>query len=80
MCLTSCGVVANVLISLFCSSEEGEVFSWGSGDGGKLGQGHLRDRSTPLRIAELKDVKVSKIACHEFHSAAISSKSKVKGL
>ena len=50
------------------------MFSWGSGDGGKLGQGHLRDRSTPLRIAELKDKKVTKVACHELHSAALCGK------
>lgn len=58
----------------FCFSEQGEVFSWGSGVGGKLGQGHLRDRSTPLRVAELKDKKVSKVACHELHSAAVCGK------
>jgi len=59
---------------LFCSSGEGEVFSWGSGLGGKLGQGHLRDRSSPLRVAALKDKKVTSIACHEFHSAAVCGK------
>lgn len=58
-------------IDIFYSSEEGEVFSWGSGYGGKLGQGHLRDRATPLRVAALKDMKVTNIACHEFHSAAV---------
>ena len=47
------------------------MFSWGSGYGGKLGQGHLRDRTTPLRVAALKDMKVTGIACHEFHSAAV---------
>lgn len=47
------------------------MYSWGSGYGGKLGQGHLRDRATPLRVATLKDMKVTKIACHEFHSAAV---------
>lgn len=47
------------------------MYSWGSGYGGKLGQGHLRDRATPLRVAALKDMKVTKIACHEFHSAAV---------
>lgn len=50
------------------------MFSWGSGYGGKLGQGHLRDRATPLRVAALKDLKVTKIACNEFHSAAVCGK------
>lgn len=62
----ACGVKHTISVT-----KEGEVFSWGSGDGGKLGQGHLRDRSTPLRIAELKDKKVTKVACHELHSAAL---------
>ena len=53
---------------------EGEVFSWGLGYGGKLGQGHLRDRSTPLRVAALKDMKITTIACHEFHTAAVCGK------
>ena len=51
------------------------MFSWGSGFGGKLGQGHLRDRSMPLRVAALKDRKITNIACHEFHSAAVCGKS-----
>lgn len=62
----ACGVTHTIAVS-----KQGEVFSWGSGVGGKLGQGHLRDRSTPLRVAELKDKKVSKVACHELHSAAV---------
>ena len=63
-----------LFVCLFVFSEEGEVFSWGSGYGGKLGQGHLRDRSTPLRVAALKDMKVTKLACHEFHTAAVCGK------
>ncbi|XP_031563851.1 ultraviolet-B receptor UVR8-like isoform X2 [Actinia tenebrosa] len=52
-------------------SKEGEVFSWGSGYGGRLGQGHLRDRFTPIRIAALKGKNVTEVSCNEFHSAAI---------
>ena len=70
-----CFLLFHLLASLpfhsLYSSEEGEVYSWGSGYGGKLGQGHLRDRATPLRVAALKDIKVTDIACHEFHSAAV---------
>lgn len=62
----ACGVTHTISLT-----SEGEVFSWGSGLGGKLGQGHLRDRSSPLRVAALKDKKVTSIACHEFHSAAV---------
>lgn len=56
------------------------MYSWGSGYGGKLGQGHLRDRATPLRVAALKDMKVTKIACHEFHSAAVCGNKLIKEL
>ena len=56
------------------------MYSWGSGYGGKLGQGHLRDRATPLRVAALKDMKVTKIACHEFHSAAVCGNKLIKDL
>lgn len=61
-----CGTTHTVVLT-----NEGEVFSWGSGYGGKLGQGHLRDRSTPLRVAALKEMKMTTIACHEFHTAAV---------
>ncbi|KAK2570042.1 PH [Acropora cervicornis] len=62
----ACGVNHTIAVT-----KEGEVFSWGSGEGGKLGQGHLRDRSTPIRVAELKDKKVIKVACHDYHSSAV---------
>ena len=73
VCLFDCFFNYLLAYPLICfySSEEGEVYSWGSGYGGKLGQGHLRDRATPLRVAALKDIKVTDIACHEFHSAAV---------
>ena len=63
-------------VVLFCVrlyAANGAVFSWGSGQYGRLGQGHLRDRYAPLMISEpLRGVKVTQIACHEFHSAVVS--------
>ncbi|XP_032222416.2 ultraviolet-B receptor UVR8 isoform X3 [Nematostella vectensis] len=52
-------------------SKDGEVFSWGSGYGGRLGQGHLRDRFTPIRICGLESLNLTQVACNEFHSAAV---------
>ena len=53
-------------------SANGAVFSWGSGQYGRLGQGHLRDRYAPLMISDpLREVKVTQVACNEFHSAAV---------
>ena len=57
------------MIRLF-PTEKGDLFSWGCGNGGRLGQGHLRDRFTPLHVDSLDDAVVF-VACHEFHSAAI---------
>lgn len=48
------------------------MFSWGSGRYGRLGQGHLRDRFSPLMIDRpLRGHDVIQVACHEFHSAAL---------
>ena len=63
-----------IYYSFFTISEDGSVFSWGSGYGGCLGQGHLRDRFTPLRIAALHGKDVMEIACNELHSVAVCSK------
>ncbi|KXJ19610.1 ultraviolet-B receptor UVR8 [Exaiptasia diaphana] len=52
-------------------SRDGDVFSWGNGHGGRLGQGHLRDRFTPLRIAFLHDKDVVEVACNDLHSAVV---------
>lgn len=53
-------------------SDKGEVFSWGSGQYGRLGQGHLRDRYSPLMISEpLRGKQVQLVACNEYHSAAV---------
>ena len=55
------------------SSAQGEVFSWGSGKYGRLGHGHMRDRFSPLMIgAPLRGLQVVQIACHEYHSAALT--------
>eukprot|EP00794_Sanderia_malayensis_P003524 gene3523-4025_t len=54
-------------------SSSGELFSWGSGRGGKLGFGNIQDRFTPLKVATLADKKITCIACNELHSAAINA-------
>eukprot|EP00117_Sycon_ciliatum_P037423 scpid39914/ scgid0031/ Probable E3 ubiquitin-protein ligase HERC4; HECT domain and RCC1-like domain-containing protein 4 len=55
--------------------EDGEIYSWGSGQYGRLGHGNLHDRFLPLRVAgDLSGVDIVHIACGEFHSAAVSDK------
>ena len=48
-----------------------EVFSWGSGDGGRLGLGDDRNRETPVSIDSLKGQIVLQISAGNWHSAAV---------
>eukprot|EP00027_Filamoeba_sp_ATCC50430_P014226 CAMPEP_0168578836 /NCGR_PEP_ID=MMETSP0413-20121227/21545_1 /TAXON_ID=136452 /ORGANISM="Filamoeba nolandi, Strain NC-AS-23-1" /LENGTH=1106 /DNA_ID=CAMNT_0008612709 /DNA_START=22 /DNA_END=3339 /DNA_ORIENTATION=+ len=52
-------------------TEEGSVYSWGSGVKGKLGHGDTADRNTPCKIQSFKSSwKAKIIACGEKVSAA----------
>jgi len=53
-------------------SDSGEVYSWGTGNAGQLGNGKARSRYTPLAIAGLRGKYVTQVAAGEQHSAAIS--------
>ena len=49
------------------------MFTWGSGSYGRLGHGNLRDRFSPLMIGGvLRGAGITFVACHEFHSLAVS--------
>lgn len=37
--------------------EDGNVYSWGAGSGGKLGTGETTDAVLPVKISGLKNVK-----------------------
>jgi len=52
--------------------DAGEVFAWGDGRAGQLGQGVQRCRYTPLAIAALRGKYVKHVAAGHYHSAAIS--------
>jgi len=41
--------------------EQGEVYSWGDGKDGKLGNGKERNRYTPLAIAGLRGKYVTRV-------------------
>ncbi|XP_028405299.1 ultraviolet-B receptor UVR8-like [Dendronephthya gigantea] len=72
MKLVSCG--ANHML---CVTDSGETLSWGSGSKGQLGQGHLRDRFTPLRVEALQQQNVVQISCNQYHSAAVTDEGKL---
>ncbi|XP_068720941.1 E3 ubiquitin-protein ligase HERC2-like [Montipora capricornis] len=54
-------------------SREGDVYSWGSGDGGKLGHGDNNFCDDPTLITGLAGKQVVQIACGSSHSAAVTS-------
>ena len=47
------------------------IWTWGSGDGGRLGHGDLEDRHRPTKVEELAGHQVIDIGCGFWHSAAI---------
>ncbi|KAK7864133.1 hypothetical protein R5R35_007650 [Gryllus longicercus] len=53
-------------------SAEGEVYSWGEGDDGKLGHGNRSSCERPRVIEALRGKEVIDIACGGAHSAAIT--------
>ncbi|XP_023218340.1 E3 ubiquitin-protein ligase HERC2-like isoform X1 [Centruroides sculpturatus] len=54
-------------------SSEGEVYSWGEGDDGKLGHGNKSSCERPRIIESLRGKEVADIACGGAHSACITS-------
>uniref|UniRef100_W8AHF9 HECT-type E3 ubiquitin transferase n=1 Tax=Ceratitis capitata TaxID=7213 RepID=W8AHF9_CERCA len=52
---------------------DGEVYSWGEGEDGKLGHGNRMSYDRPKLIEDLNGVGVVDIACGSAHSAAITS-------
>ncbi|XP_042876756.1 E3 ubiquitin-protein ligase HERC2-like isoform X6 [Penaeus japonicus] len=51
----------------------GQVYSWGNGDGGRLGHGDSSSREEPTLIQELQGKTVIGIACGSTYSAAITA-------
>jgi len=59
--------------ALHCAAllDDSRVFSWGSGDGGRLGHGDTRRRNSPTIIQALAGEAVAKVVCSVWHSAAV---------
>nr|CAD7262173.1 unnamed protein product [Timema shepardi] len=51
---------------------DGEVYSWGSGDGGRLGHGDSNSREEPTLVQALAGKHVVRVACGSTYSAAIT--------
>ncbi|XP_015113813.1 E3 ubiquitin-protein ligase HERC2 [Diachasma alloeum] len=78
------GVVKkNTVISMIAShpdgkhylalTEEGVTYSWGNGDGGRLGHGNTTSYDNPKVIEGLADKSVTFIACGSTYSAALTA-------
>lgn len=50
-----------------------QVYSWGNGDGGRLGHGDSSSREEPTLVQELQGKTMVSIGCGSTYSAAISS-------
>ncbi|KAL3634916.1 PH, RCC1 and FYVE domains-containing protein 1 [Castilleja foliolosa] len=64
----SCGVRHAALVT-----KQGEVFSWGEENGGRLGHGVGKDVTGPRLIESLSSLNVDLVACGEFHTCAVTS-------
>ena len=47
------------------------VWSWGSGDGGRLGHGDLKDRLEPCRVKTFQNEIVTQVEAGIWHSIAV---------
>jgi alpha-tubulin suppressor-like RCC1 family protein len=53
-------------------SETNKVYSWGNGQGGKLGHGDKIGKSIPTRIKALDDINIIQIECGDVHSGCLT--------
>ncbi|XP_077983839.1 E3 ubiquitin-protein ligase HERC2-like [Glandiceps talaboti] len=53
-------------------TSDGEVYSWGNGDGGRLGHGDTNPKEEPTLVTALSSRHVVHIACGSTYSAAIT--------
>jgi len=67
--MVACGNAHTISVT-----EEGELWAWGHGKGGRLGHNDERDRLAPERVGAelLGGVKIVTAACGTHHSAAVS--------
>lgn len=61
----SCGALHTLALT------EVGAFSWGSGDGGRLGHGNRKHRDIPTLIEGLKGMVVVQVSAGTWHSAAL---------
>jgi len=55
-----------------CVTDDGDVWSWGDGDYGKLGRGGSDGCKVPIRIESLHGMAVVKVECGSQFSVALT--------
>nr|XP_029144486.1 ultraviolet-B receptor UVR8 isoform X2 [Arachis hypogaea] len=60
------------------SKSQGEVYSWGWGDFGRLGHGNSSDLFIPHPITALRGHKIKQIACGDSHCLAVTMEGEVQ--
>lgn len=68
----ACGAQHSVGIT-----EVGELYTWGSGEDGRLGHGDMRDRSVARKVMSLLRERVVHASCGGAHTAVLTDASKV---
>jgi len=54
-------------------TQNGELYTWGSGEFTRLGHGRVKQQKTPVAIKCLSNHQISKVALGSYHACAISS-------
>jgi len=57
--------------------DNGEAWTWGSGDKGQLGHGDLKNKWLPRLVDSLRDIKLVHVACGTHHTAACAETGEV---
>lgn len=55
-----------------CSTDDGNVFAWGWGRYGNLGDGETVDRHVPTKVIGLEGIKIVQVACGWRHTLAVN--------
>ncbi|EQC32667.1 hypothetical protein SDRG_09643 [Saprolegnia diclina VS20] len=54
-------------------SQHGELYTWGSGEDGRLGHGDIRDRAIPRKVMSLLSQRVVQASCGGAHTAVVTA-------
>ncbi|GMF26624.1 unnamed protein product [Phytophthora lilii] len=70
--MIACGAQHSLAIT-----DAGELYTWGSGEDGRLGHGDMRDRAVPRKVMSLLRESVVSASCGGAHTAVLTAKGTV---